>query len=93
MDVFKKVASGEKSAPSIGPGVAMAAGIGSTQALLHLAAAGNKRQKPVYAPRSLMVDAMTGKSKLIRHPVAAHYGSLAVMAARNVLKLNPKADY
>lgn len=93
IDVFKKVASGEKSAPSIAPGVAVAAGIGATQAFLHLAGEGNNRKKPVYAPRSIMVDAYTGQGKLIKHPIVSHWGSLAVMAANNVLGRNPKTSY
>jgi molybdopterin/thiamine biosynthesis adenylyltransferase len=94
LDVFKKVAAGEKSAPSVAPGVAIAAGTAAVQAVLHLTSGeNNRRPKPVYAPKTMMVDVMTGESKVIKHPLASHYRYLGGMLARNLLKLNPKASY
>lgn len=96
MDVLKKVASGEKSAPSIAPGVAIAASMGATQAmlnLLHTSGNKNNRQKPVYAPKALVMDVMTGQAKKIRYNRSSHYRHAAGMAVRNALKLTPKASY
>lgn len=94
LDVFKAVASGEKTAPSVAPGVAIAAGTAAVQAMLHLLAEGtNHRPKPVYAPQSIVLDALTGASRRINHPRVSHYKYLAKMVARNVLKVNPKASY
>lgn len=94
LDVFSKVASGEKSAPSIAPGVVMAAGIATTQAALHLIGGkGNNRPRPVLAPRVMMVDAYTGKSKIIKRPVLSHYMSLARVVIKNKLQLSPKTSY
>lgn len=94
LEMFKKVASGEKSAPSVAPGVAIAAGAAAVQSMLHLVGdAGNKRQKPVYAPKVRMIDAYTGESKDIKHPLLSHYKYTAKMLGRNLLKLNPKVDY
>lgn len=92
--VFEKVARGEKSAPSVAPGVAIAAGTAAVQAMLHLTAdIGNNRPKPVFAPHVMVMDAYTGEGKLIKRPVVSHYVSLSKVVARNILHMNPKADY
>lgn len=94
LDVLKKVAAGEKSAPSIAPGVAVAAGLGATQAFLNLVGdQHNKRPSPVTAPNSLVVDAMTGQADVIKYSRLSHYKHLAHMAVRSTLGLNPKASY
>ena len=94
LDVLQKIATGEKSAPSIAPGVAIAAGLGATQAFLNLTAnTGNRRPQPVTAPKALVVDAMTGKANTIRYNRRSHFKHLGVMVARNVLKLNPSTSY
>lgn len=93
LDAFKAVANGEKSAPSVAPGVAMAAGVAATQALLHLAGRENNRIKPVFSPKTLSVDAMTGESRLIKHTTASFYVSIARVAIRSKLGKNPRTNY
>ena len=94
LEVLKKIGTGEKSAPSIAPGVAMAAALGATQAFLNLTSRGdNKRPKPVIAPRALVVDAITGKANIIKYNRRSHYKHLGVMATRSMLGWNPTASY
>lgn len=93
LNSFKKVANGEKSAPSIAPGVALAAGMGSTQAILNLFEGQNNRRLPVYAPKALVMDTMTGRSKQLRFSRLQHYKHLAGIGIKNLLKLNPQASY
>lgn len=91
---FEKVAKGEKSAPSIAPGVAIAAGTGATQAFLNLVRGnGNKRPKPVEAPKAVVFDAMTMQAKEVRFGKRSHYRHLSGLIVRNMLKLNPQASY
>lgn len=91
--VLKKTASGEKSAPSVAPGVAMAASIGAVQAGLNLIKGQNNRPLPVYYPKVLMMDAMSAQAKIIRYPILSHYVSLAKGIGVNLAGRNPKADY
>ncbi len=93
LDVFAAVAKGEKSAPSVAPGVALAAGTAAVQALLNLVDGANNRPNPVYAPRSLVLDAMSGTSRIIKHPKASFYASYAKVLLNNKLGRVPKADY
>jgi molybdopterin/thiamine biosynthesis adenylyltransferase len=93
MKAFAKVAKGEKSAPSIAPGVAMAASMGATQAFLNIAGKGNHRPKPVYAPKALVMDSMTMEAKQVKFRRRSHYKHLAVIGFKNLLKLNPQASY
>lgn len=94
LDMFRKIANGEKSAPSVAPGVAIAAGVAAVQAVLHLTAGiENRRPKPVFAPKVMMFDAMTSKSRLIKHPLVSHYLYLIKMLSRNKLGMNPKVSY
>lgn len=94
MAMFKKVAAGEKSAPSIAPGVAIAAGTAAIQAMLHLTAdVKNNRPKPVYAPAFIVLDALTGESKVVKRPVISHYTHLAKMVFNNITKKVPKVSY
>lgn len=92
LDVFAKVAGGEKSAPSVAPGVALAAGTAAVQAFLSLVD-GNNRPKPIYAPKSLVIDAMAGEMKTVRFPQVGFYQSFLRVLLRNKLGLIPKADY
>lgn len=91
--VFEKVAKNEKSAPSIAPGVAMAAGIASTQSMLNLIGTQNNRPGPVVAPKVLVMDAMTGQSKTIKMSALSHYRHILPMALRSSLGINPKTSY
>jgi tRNA threonylcarbamoyladenosine dehydratase len=93
IDVLSKVAKGEKSAPSIAPGVAMAAGVGSSQALLNLLHPQNNRKKPVRAPRAIIIDAMSLEAKVVTANQLTHYKHLGSMVMRNALGLVPKASY
>lgn len=93
IEVFKKVATGEKSAPSIAPGVALAASIASTQTLLNLFEGKNRRLSPVTAPKLLMVDAMTGEAKKMRLSPITHHLSLGKMLVSNALRRSPSASY
>ena len=94
LDVFKKVASGEKSAPSIAPGVNIASALGSTQSFLNLVQGlGNNRPDPVYAPRVMMMDAMSGESRVIKRPKVSSKIYLARLAFNNFRKNVPKASY
>jgi molybdopterin/thiamine biosynthesis adenylyltransferase len=93
LKVFEKVANQEKSAPSIAPGVAMAAGMAATQTLLHLLKDKNNRPAPIVAPDVLVMDAMTGQAKTIKLNRFNHYSSLAKMVIRNKFKLNPQTSY
>lgn len=94
LKVFELIAKGEKSAPSIAPGVAMAAAVGATQAMLNLVRGiDNHRPKPVYAPRAIVFDAMTLRADVIGYTRRSHYVHLAKMVGRNLLKRNPHAGY
>lgn len=94
IEVFEKVAKGEKSAPSIAPGVNLASALGATQAFLNLVEGiENNRPKPVYAPNVLMMDVMTGESKLIKRPRLSSRIYLARLAINNLRKVVPKASY
>ena len=92
-EVFAQVARGEKSAPSVAPGVAMAASIGATQAVLHLLGGENKRPDPTVFPKTQVFDAMTGTAHTVRHP-RLHFALSAMrMVVRNKLGMNPRASY
>lgn len=93
ISVLEKVAKAEKSAPSIAPGVAIAAGVGSAQALLNILHSKNNRPKPYYSPKTLIVDAMSGEAKVTRHPIASHYKHLGNLVIKNTVKRVPKASY
>lgn len=94
IEVFKQVASGEKSAPSVAPGVAVAAGTAAVQAFLHLVSdENNNRPAPVYAPKIRMIDTYTGESKLIKHPRISYYKYLGKALINNRLGRHPRASY
>lgn len=93
LDAFKAVAAGEKSAPSVAPGVAIAAGTAAVQAMLHLVGKQNKRPEPIYSPHILSVDAMTGESRIIKHQKISAIKSMATIAIRSKFGLNPQTSY
>lgn len=94
LNVLRKVAGGEKPAPSIAPGVALAASVGATQAFLNLVRGiNNRRPSPVCAPRAIVMDAMSLKADVIKISRRSHYRHLAGLLLRNGLKLNPRAAY
>lgn len=93
-EAFKTVAAGKKSAPSVAPGVLMASGAGSTEALLHLTRdVGNRRREPTIFPYVRVEDTMAGYNKVIRHPKTRFVASFAIMAARTKRGLNPRTDF
>ena len=91
--VFEKVAEGDISAPSVAPGVALAAGVAATEGFLHLVGDQNRRRRPIFAPKTIYIDAMDIKSKVIKHPKLSIYSSLLGLAVRNKLRLNPSTAY
>jgi molybdopterin/thiamine biosynthesis adenylyltransferase len=94
LEVFKVVAEGKLPAPSIAPGVAIAAAVGSSQAFLNLVKeVDNHRPKPVYAPNVMVMDAMTGESKTVKQTARSHNFHLAKMAARSLTGRNPSTGY
>lgn len=93
LSVFGKVARGEKPAPSIAPGVATAASLGSTQAFLNIVGQKNKRPSPVYARKVLVSDSMSGDNKKIVFNRLSHYRHMSSLLMSNLFKKNPKASY
>lgn len=93
LKAFEKVAKGEKSAPSIAPGVAVAAGMGATQAVLNLVGQENNRPKPVYARDAYVFDAMTMEAKKVKFSRLNHYKHLGGIGVRNLMKMHPRASY
>ena len=78
------MASGRAPAPSIAPGVALAAGLVVTEVFKLLTG----RQAPTVAPRTLVVDALEGTTRLIRFRSASYATSLLLLVARSRLGLN-----
>lgn len=94
INVLSKVSSGEKSAPSVATGVALAAAVGSTQAFLNLVRGnGNHRPDPVYSPRAIVMDAMSIEAKVIKFNRFSHARHLSKVLLVNGLKRNPEASY
>jgi len=80
--------------PSIAQGVDVAAGLGGSQALLHMTRGVSKnRPEPIWAPHMGYMDAYNLKSGVTKHPRLSYYRHLGVMVARNALHLNPKANF
>jgi molybdopterin/thiamine biosynthesis adenylyltransferase len=77
-------AKGERPAPSVAMGVALAASVGATQALLHLAhgSGATGRPKPVVAPRALVVDVMTARISRLRMSPWVHRRHIAMILLR-----------
>ncbi len=93
INVLKIVSDGEKSAPSVAPGVGMAASVASTEALLNILHGQNNRRKPIYAPKTIVMDAMSLDRKIIRYPRLNHYANLGNLVLRNLLQKSPRASY
>ena len=91
--VLEKVAKGEKSAPSIAPGVAIAAGVAATQAVLNIVHSQNHRPKPIYAPKMLVFDAMSVEAKIIKHPTISYYRHFGAVVINNIIDKVPKTSY
>jgi len=92
--VLAKVSTGEKSAPSVAPGVSLAASLGVTQAFLNLVkGVRNHRPNPIYAPKAVVMDAMSIEAKVIEFNLISHVRHLAKAVLMNGLKRNPKASY
>jgi hypothetical protein len=93
MDMFRKVATGEKSAPSVAPGVAIAAGMGATQAVLHILRGQNNRERPVTFPQTQVFDAMSFESHKVNFPRLRLTTSYGRMWIRNFFGKNPSVSY
>ena len=93
LEVFKKVTAGEKSAPSVAPGVAIAAGVAAVEAALHLIGTDNNRPSPTIFPHTKVVDAMTGTAMIVKHPKASFIASFLRMKWRSEHGRNPSAGY
>lgn len=93
LEAFKKVVTGEKSAPSVAPGVAIAAGVAAVEAVLHLVGENNNRPSPTVFPHTKVIDAMTGTAMTVRHPKARFIASFLSMQLRNALGKHPVAGY
>lgn len=94
IDVLSKVSTGEKPAPSLAPGVALASSVGVTQAFLNLVQGmGNHRPNPIYAPKAIVMDSMSIEAKVIKFNRLSHARHLAKVVLRNSFKINPKASY
>jgi tRNA threonylcarbamoyladenosine dehydratase len=88
-----KIISGERSAPSIAPGVLIAAGYGATQAALHIFAGNNHRSQPVWAPRTISTDAMSLETFVTADPLFVTEQSADLMRVRSEQGRNPWAGY
>ncbi|MDP2631977.1 MAG: ThiF family adenylyltransferase [Candidatus Uhrbacteria bacterium] len=86
--VFRQVEGGKISAPSVSPGVSMAAGHVITEVFNNL----TNRKKPVYAPKVLWSDAMERKTKTIGMPAISFFASLARLVFRSRLGFNEPMD-
>lgn len=94
LEMLSKVASGEKSAPSVAPGVAMAAGIGSVQTVLNLLhSVQNNRPQPIYYPEVLIMDAYTYEGRVISGPLASHQEYMQQIIEANQADTVPKVSY
>jgi molybdopterin/thiamine biosynthesis adenylyltransferase len=81
---LREFAGGERPAPSVAMGVALAASVGATQALLHLAhgSESTRRPKPVLAPKALVVDVMTARVTRLRMSPWTHRRHIATIMLR-----------
>lgn len=90
--LLRGFATGEHPAPSVAPGVALAASVGATQAYLHLVGGtgSSVRPSPVTAPHALVLDALTGKAKRLRMSKWTHWGHIAAIALRERSSSRPR---
>ena len=82
--VVRAVASGRVPAPSVAPGVALAAGLVVTEVFNVL----TRRRRPVAAPRTLVFDALEGRTRVVRFRSASYASSLMRVVAKSRLGLN-----
>lgn len=87
-DVFGAVASGTISAPSVSPGVALAAGLVGSEAFNLLTG----RAPAITAPRSIWLDALERRLEVIDDPQASFESTLAEMLRRTESGMNPPMD-
>lgn len=94
LKMFEKVASGQKSAPTVQVGVGMAASIATVETQLAIVKGlGNNRRAPVEFPTVRFMDAMTGESEFIHDPVASFERRLAEVVDQNAQGLVPQVSY
>jgi molybdopterin/thiamine biosynthesis adenylyltransferase len=96
IDMFQKVAAGQKSAPSVQVGVGVAASMLTVEtqlAVLHSRGISNNRRGPIQWPAVRFMDAMTGESGTITEPAASHHERLMAMFAANQAGTAPKVSY
>jgi molybdopterin/thiamine biosynthesis adenylyltransferase len=82
--VVRAVASGRVPAPSVAPGVALAAGLAVTEVFNVL----TRRRRPVAAPRTLVFDALEGRTRVVRFRSASYASSLMRVIAKSRLGHN-----
>lgn len=83
LDMLDRVSRGEIPAPSVAPGVAIAAGIAASEAVWHLLDS-SKRPQPTFAPECLSFDAVDGAKKVHDTPEEFRR-SLGKLMARGTL--------
>jgi len=83
---LRLVASGRVPAPSVAPGVALAAGLVATEVFNVLAG----RRRPTVAPRTLVFDALEQRTRVVRFRSASYAASLALLVVRSRLGLNAR---
>jgi len=81
---LRVVASGRAAAPSVAPGVALAAGLVVTEVFNLL----GRRRPPTVAPRTLVFDALERRTRVVRFPTVSYASSLARLVLRSRLGLN-----
>lgn len=94
MSIFPKVASGEVSAPTVSPGVGIAASHAAVQAVAYLVKdISPSRERMIrVAPRGESIDIIDGVNK-VRFPTL-HFAKTALIASiRTKLKMNPQMHY
>jgi molybdopterin/thiamine biosynthesis adenylyltransferase/N-acyl-L-homoserine lactone synthetase len=91
---FTKVAEQEVPTPSVSPGVKLAAGVASVQAIAHLLKDITPQRAGWidFAPRGKSVDAIDGVHE-VKFPRIHFIKTLAVAALRTKLGMNPPAGY
>lgn len=93
IEVLKAVNEGAPL-PSIIQGVNIAAGLGATQAFLHIVKpANNNRPEPTWASHFVFSDSYNNSAGVIEAPIMSHYLGLARAAGRSALGINPHASY
>jgi tRNA threonylcarbamoyladenosine dehydratase len=85
---LRVVASGGVPAPSVAPGVALAAGLVVTEVFNLL----SRRRTPTAAPRTLVFDALERRTRVVRFPAVSYGTSLARLVLRSRLGLNRRVS-